>query len=169
MVTIAMDQIRPVASVKWGYVATMSIVAVHVDCGSLNALGGKSLISGTVSTFLLGTYDLILDFLLSQHKTNLNRDVFGTNTFLVVIGVENFYTFQHYSLGGHSRLCDTVQMGANLSILSVYSEASHIMINGSVCIIEDTMIIYMEHFHNANSTCKCEQLMWILLHILHKL
>jgi hypothetical protein len=37
----------------------------HVDCGSLNALGGKSLISGTVSTYLLKTYDLILDFLLS--------------------------------------------------------------------------------------------------------
>jgi hypothetical protein len=37
----------------------------HVDCGSLNALGGKSLISGTASTYLLKTYDLILDFLLS--------------------------------------------------------------------------------------------------------
>jgi hypothetical protein len=38
---------------------------------------------------LLRTYNLILDFLLAQHKTNLNHDVFGTNTFLVVIGVEN--------------------------------------------------------------------------------
>jgi hypothetical protein len=37
----------------------------HVDYGSLNALGGKSLISGIVSTYLLKTYDLILDFLLS--------------------------------------------------------------------------------------------------------
>jgi hypothetical protein len=45
------------------------------------------LISGTTSTCLLKTYDLILDFLISQHKTNLNHDVFGTNTFLVVIGV----------------------------------------------------------------------------------
>jgi hypothetical protein len=49
--------------------------------------GGKPLISDTASTYLLRTYDLILDFLLSQHKTNLNHDVFGTNTFLVVIGV----------------------------------------------------------------------------------
>jgi hypothetical protein len=45
------------------------------------------LISGTASTYLLKIYDLILDFLLSQHKTNLNHVVFGTNTFLVVIGV----------------------------------------------------------------------------------
>jgi hypothetical protein len=37
---------------------------------------------------LLRTYNLILDFLLSQHKTNINQDVFGTSTFLVVIGVE---------------------------------------------------------------------------------
>jgi hypothetical protein len=37
----------------------------HVDCGSLNALGGKSLISGTASIYLLKTYDLILYFLLS--------------------------------------------------------------------------------------------------------
>jgi hypothetical protein len=36
---------------------------------------------------LLRTYDLIFDFLLSQHKTNLNHDVFDTNTFLIVIGV----------------------------------------------------------------------------------
>jgi hypothetical protein len=52
----------------------------------LNALDGKSLISGTASTYLIKTYDLILDFLLSQYKTNLNHDVFDTNTFLVVIG-----------------------------------------------------------------------------------
>jgi hypothetical protein len=58
----------------------------HVDCGSLNALGGKFLISDTASTYLLKTYDLILDFLLSQHKTNLNHDVFGMDTFLIVIG-----------------------------------------------------------------------------------
>jgi hypothetical protein len=61
----------------------------HVDCGSLNALDGKSLFNGTVSTYLLRTYDLILDFLPSQYKTNLNHDVFGTNTFLIVMGVEN--------------------------------------------------------------------------------
>jgi hypothetical protein len=59
----------------------------HVDCGSLNALGSRPLITGTTSTYLLKTYDLILNFLLSQHKTNLNHDVFGTNTFLVVIGI----------------------------------------------------------------------------------
>jgi hypothetical protein len=63
---------------------------IHVDCGSLNTLYGKSLISDTASTYLLKTYDLILYFLLSQYKTNLNHDVFGTNTFLVVIGVENY-------------------------------------------------------------------------------
>jgi hypothetical protein len=50
-------------------------------------MGSKSLISGTASTYLLKTYDLILDFLPSQHKTNLNHDVFGMNTFLVVIRV----------------------------------------------------------------------------------
>jgi hypothetical protein len=60
---------------------------IHVDCGSLNALDGKFLISGTASTYLLKTYELILNFLLSQHKTNLNHDVFGMNTFLIVIGV----------------------------------------------------------------------------------
>jgi hypothetical protein len=43
----------------------------HVDCVfSLNALGGKPLVSGSASTFMLKTYDLILDILLlSQHKT----------------------------------------------------------------------------------------------------
>jgi hypothetical protein len=55
----------------------------------LNALGGRHSISGTISTYLLRTYDLIFDFLLSQHKTNLNHDVFDTDTFLVVIEVEN--------------------------------------------------------------------------------
>jgi hypothetical protein len=41
----------------------------HVDYGSLNTLGDMHLISGTASTYLLKTYNLILDFLLSQHKT----------------------------------------------------------------------------------------------------
>jgi hypothetical protein len=50
-------------------------------------------------------------------------------------------------------------MGANLSILSVCPEASH-MLNGSVCIIDDMVTVYMEHFHIANSTRKCEHLMW---------
>jgi hypothetical protein len=59
--------------------------------------------------------------------------------------------------------------GANLSILNVCPTTSHIMLNGSVCIIDDTMTVYMERFHNANSTRKCEQLIWILLHILQKL
>jgi hypothetical protein len=37
---------------------------------SLNALGGQSLVSGCTNTFLLKTYDLILDILrLSQYKT----------------------------------------------------------------------------------------------------
>jgi hypothetical protein len=54
----------------------------------LNALSGKPLISGTASTYLLKTYDLTLDSLLSQNKINLKHDVFGTDTFLVVIGVE---------------------------------------------------------------------------------
>jgi hypothetical protein len=43
---------------------------------------------------------------------------------------------------------------------------SHIMLNGSVCIIDDTVAIYMERFHNTNFIRKCEQLMWISLHIL---
>jgi hypothetical protein len=46
---------------------------------SLNTLGGQPLVSGSVSTFLLKTYDLILDiFHLSQHIHNHN--VFGMNT-----------------------------------------------------------------------------------------
>jgi hypothetical protein len=46
---------------------------------SLNTLGGQPLVSGSVSTFLLKTYDLILNiFLLSQHIHNHN--VFGINT-----------------------------------------------------------------------------------------
>jgi hypothetical protein len=52
----------------------------HVDCGSLNALGGKSLISRSANSCLLKTYYLILDILLSQHKFNLNYDVFAMNT-----------------------------------------------------------------------------------------
>jgi hypothetical protein len=46
---------------------------------SLNALGGQLLDSGSASTILLKTYDLILDiFLLSQAIHNHN--VFGINT-----------------------------------------------------------------------------------------
>jgi hypothetical protein len=60
-------------------------------------------------------------------------------------------------------------MGVNLSILSVCLVTSHIMLNGSVCIIDDMATVYMECFHNANSIRKCEQLMWILLHTLQKL
>jgi hypothetical protein len=40
-------------------------------------------------------------------------------------------------------------LGANLSILSVCLVASHIMLNGSVYIIDDMMTICMECFHNA--------------------
>jgi hypothetical protein len=46
---------------------------------SLNTLGGQPLVSGSASTFLLKTYDLILNiFLLLQHIHNHN--VFGMNT-----------------------------------------------------------------------------------------
>jgi hypothetical protein len=46
---------------------------------SLNTLGSQPLVSGSTSTFLLKTYNLILDiFLLSQHIHNQN--VFGMNT-----------------------------------------------------------------------------------------
>jgi hypothetical protein len=60
----------------------------HVDCGSLNTLDCKSLISRSTNSYLLKTYDLILDILRSQHKLNLNYNVFGINTRLVVIGVK---------------------------------------------------------------------------------
>jgi hypothetical protein len=40
-------------------------------------------------------------------------------------------------------------LGVNLSILSVCLVASHIMLNGSVYIIDNMMTICMEHFHNA--------------------
>jgi hypothetical protein len=60
----------------------------YVDCGALNTLGGKSLVSRSVNSCLLKTYNLILDILLSQLKLNLNHDVFGMNTRLVVIGVK---------------------------------------------------------------------------------
>jgi hypothetical protein len=46
---------------------------------SLNTLGGQPLVSRSTSTFLLKTYDLILDiFLLSQPIHNHN--VFDMNT-----------------------------------------------------------------------------------------
>jgi hypothetical protein len=38
------------------------------------------LISISINSCLLKTYDLILDILLSQHKLNLNHDVFDMNT-----------------------------------------------------------------------------------------
>jgi hypothetical protein len=60
----------------------------YVDYASLNAMGDKSLISRSVNSYLLKTHDLILDIFLSQHKLNLNHDVFGMNTRLVVIGVK---------------------------------------------------------------------------------
>jgi hypothetical protein len=52
----------------------------HVDCGSLNTLGGKSLVSRSVNSYLLKTYYLILYILLSQHKLNFDHNVFGMNT-----------------------------------------------------------------------------------------
>jgi hypothetical protein len=57
----------------------------------------------------------------------------------------------------------------HISILVAGPVGSHIMLSGSVCIIDDTMTVYMEHFHNTSSIHKSEQLMWISLHILHKL
>jgi hypothetical protein len=48
----------------------------------LNTLDGQSLVSGSVSTFLLKTYDLILDILLLFHNTKHihNHNVFVMNT-----------------------------------------------------------------------------------------
>jgi hypothetical protein len=42
--------------------------------------GCKSLVSISVNSYLLKTYDLIFDILLSQHKLNFNNNVFGMNT-----------------------------------------------------------------------------------------
>jgi hypothetical protein len=61
---------------------------MDVDCGSLNALGDKSLVNRSVNSYLLKTYDLMLDILLLQLKLNLNHHVFGMNTRLVIIGVK---------------------------------------------------------------------------------
>jgi hypothetical protein len=58
------------------------------NCGSLNALGGKYLISRSINYYLLKTYNLILHILLSKYKLNFNHDVFGMNTRLVIIGVK---------------------------------------------------------------------------------
>jgi hypothetical protein len=60
----------------------------HVDCGSLNALDGKFLISRSTNFYLLKTYYLTLDFLLSQYKLKRYHDVFDMNIQLVVIGVK---------------------------------------------------------------------------------
>jgi hypothetical protein len=60
----------------------------HVNYDFLNALSGKSLISRSANSYLLTTYNLILDILLSQYKLNLNHYVFGMNKQLVVIGVK---------------------------------------------------------------------------------
>jgi hypothetical protein len=50
---------------------SLALPYTHVDCSFLNALDDKSLISRSVNSYLLKTYDLILDILLSQHKLNL--------------------------------------------------------------------------------------------------
>jgi hypothetical protein len=63
---------------------------MHVDCDSLNALGGKPLASKSANSYLLKNYDLILDIILSQHKLNFILNVFGINTRLVVIGVMHY-------------------------------------------------------------------------------
>jgi hypothetical protein len=54
----------------------------------MNALRGKSLFSKSTNSYLLKTYDLILDILFSQHKLKLNHGVFDMNTRLVVIVVK---------------------------------------------------------------------------------
>jgi hypothetical protein len=82
----------------------------HVDCGSLNAPGDKSLISRSVNSCLLKTYYLILDILLSQHKLNLNHDVFGMNIQLVVIGVKYCQLFWQHNLCGYSKLSSTLNL-----------------------------------------------------------
>jgi hypothetical protein len=43
----------------------------------------------------------------------------------------------------------TLNLGANFLILSVCPVASHIMLNGLVCIIGDTVTVCMERFYNA--------------------
>jgi hypothetical protein len=55
---------------------------------SLIALDDKSLVSRSTNSCLLKTYNLISNIFLPQHKLNLNQDVFGMNTRLVVIGVK---------------------------------------------------------------------------------
>jgi hypothetical protein len=82
----------------------------NVDCGSLNALGGKSLVSRSANSYLLKTCDLILNILLSQYKLNLNHDVFGMNTRLVVIGVKYCQFIQH-DLCGYLKLSSTLNPG----------------------------------------------------------
>ena len=60
---------------------------------SLSTLGGKPFVK-RYRKYLLKISDLILDFLLSQHKLNHNHNVFGINTCFVVIGVEKLkWTF----------------------------------------------------------------------------
>jgi hypothetical protein len=80
----------------------------HVDCGSLNATGGKSLISRSANFCLLKTYYLILDILLSQHKLNLNHNVFSMNTRLIVIGVKYYQLFWQHNLCEYSKLFFTL-------------------------------------------------------------
>jgi hypothetical protein len=75
----------------------------HVDCGSLNALGGKSLISKSANSCLLKTYYLILDILLSQHKLDLHHNVLDMNTRLVVVGVNYCQLFWQHNLCGYSK------------------------------------------------------------------
>jgi hypothetical protein len=82
----------------------------HVDCGSLNALGGKSLISRSANSCLLKTYYLILDILLSQYKLNLNHNVFDINTIFVVIGVKYCQLFWQHNLCGYSKLSSTLNL-----------------------------------------------------------
>jgi hypothetical protein len=47
---------------------------------------------------------LILDILLSQHKLNLNHNVFGMNTRLAVIGAKYCQLFWQHNLCGYSKI-----------------------------------------------------------------
>jgi hypothetical protein len=128
----------------------------HVDCGSLIALDGKSLISRSVNSYLLKTYYLILHILHSQYKLNLNHDMFDLNTRLVVIGVK------------YCQLIPTVWLmwvfndvfhswpGWIFCEFLVPAWRPHIMFMSSMCIIDNTSTHLFGVFPQFNSIRKCE-------------
>jgi hypothetical protein len=60
------------------------------------------------NSYLLKTYYLILDILNSQHKLNLNYDVFDMNKRFVVIGVKYCQLFWQHNLCEYSKLSSTL-------------------------------------------------------------